>query len=299
MAGESNISLGDIESRAENLETKVESEKAAAEKVAADKEVADKAAAAAKEAPVVPETKKEPNDPVELRKWATRTSMEVAELKKIVSQVADTLNKNAKKKVDYVALAKDPAKLEAAIAEREKEIQDEERTKAYERINSQTADITNYEDQQRFKDTVNYPRWAELKPLMMKLAEPRADQPNGDPRVDFNRHPKLILDDLYTLAQQMAANDPNYKKPAVTPAPVVPNTTVVAKTYTQEEMDAQIAKAVSDAAAGLKNEAKGGGVGSMGKGGTRGAPGAVDKEVLKNMPMADLKAAIMKASPQQ
>jgi hypothetical protein len=291
MAGESIVSQGDIEKRAEDLQVKLADEKVAAEKPTAE----EKPAAEVK--PVVKEEKPVPDDPKELRKWNTRVSMEIAEVKKTVAQIAEVLNKNAKKPVDYVALAKDPAKLQAAIEAREKELIEEHQSKFNENMNQAAAEITNYESERRSRDAENYPGWVELLPIMKKLSEPRSDQPNGDPRVNFNQHPKVVLDALYELAQEVAKNDPNFKKTEVKPA-----VTDSKKTYSQEEFEAKVAEAKAEALkeqeSNLRAENKGAGVGSMGKGGSKGKPGAVDKQVLWDMPIGDLKRAIQNASNQ-
>ena len=308
MAGESDISVKGIEQRAEDLEVKLAAEAVEAEKddvsQKEDKEdLSQKEDKTGEKKEVVKDEKtgkftksgekKEPNDPVELRKWATRTSMELADVKKIVANLAEQLNKNAKKPIDYVALAKDPAKLQAAIEAREKEIVAEHRTAFESQVTQAAAEITTYESNRRSQDTENYPRWNELMPVIRSLAEPRASQPNGDPRINFNQHPKAVLDDLYQLAQDVTSNDPNYKRPDAKPA-------ATGKSYSQEEYEAAVSKAKEDALAeqrsNLSQERKGEGVGSMGKGSSKSQPGKVDKTVLWNMPLGDLKSAIQKAS---
>lgn len=298
MAGESDISVKGIEQRAEDLEVKLAEEAKTAEKPVEE----EKPEPEVKQEPVHKDEKtgkftkpekKEPNDPIELRKWATRTSMELADVKKQVAAVAELLNKNAKVKVDYAALAKDPAKLQAAIEAREKEIVAEHSAKFQEQVTQAAAEITTYESNRRSQDAENYPRWNELMPVIRSLAEPRASQPNGDPRINFNQHPKDVLDDLYSLAQDVVNADPSYKKPEAKPVST-------AKTYSQEEYEAAVSKAKEDALAeqrsNLSNERKGEGVGSMGKGSSKSQPGKVDKTVLWNMPLGDLKSAIQKAS---
>jgi hypothetical protein len=157
-----------------------------------------------------------------------------------------------------------------------------------------SAEITSYESNARYHDKQNYPQWAELMPYIRALAKPSPAQPNGDPRINFNQHPKLVLDDLYELAKAVSANDPNFKKPAAG-ASGSP-----AKSYTQEELDAKVAeaskKASDDEALRLKNEAKGGSVTGMSKGASKGKPGEVDKEALWNMPLSDLGNAVKKAT---
>lgn len=300
MAGESVVSQGSIEKRAEDLEVKQteEATKAEADQAAADKVEADKVAAAeaAKKPVVKDDADKQPNDPKELRKWATRTSMELAEVRKQQEAILAAFNKSAKKPVDWKELAKDPAKLEKAIADREKELVDEHSKQYVQHINESTAEITRYEDQVRYSDKENYPQWAELKPLMLKLAEPNTVQPNGDPRINFNQHPKVVLDALYELAKDIAAKDPTFKKAEVKSA------AATGKTFSQEEYDAAVAKAKEEAAAeassSLRAEARGAGVGGMGKGSSKSQPGKVDKDALWAMPLGDLKNAIKRASDQ-
>lgn len=295
MEGESIISEGNIEKRAEELEVKVAAEAdAAAKPVEPITEVVEPITAKRDESGKFKpaEDKKAPNDPAELRKWNTRVSQELAELRKTQEALLAAFNKNSKKPVDWKELAKDPAKLEKAIGEREKELVAEHESKFNDTVVKQTAEITQYEDQRRYHDAENYPRWAELKPLIMKLAEPSPTQPNGDPRVNFNQHPKAILDQLYELAVTTADTDPAYKKPeAAKPA---------GKTYTQEEFDAQVAAAkkaaLDEQSAALRAEGKGAGVGSMGKGTGKGKPGEVDKSALWNMPINDLGSAIKKGT---
>lgn len=303
MAGESTVSSGAIEKRAEDLETKevaaqAETEKAANDKAAADKAAADKVAAdaAAEVARAKEPTKKAPDDPAELRKWNTRVSMELAEVKKGQEALLAAFNKNSKKPVDWKELAKDPAKLEKAVAEREKELLSERENQYNQEKVEMVAEVTRYEDERRYKDTENYPLWSDLKPIMSSLSEPRPDQPNGDPRINFGQHPKLILDELYALAKSIAEKDPLFKK---APEKKPEGST---KTYTQEELDAKVAeaatKAAADSAANLRNENKGAGVGSMGKGSAKGKPGEVDKNVLWDMPLSDLGNAIKKGTEQ-
>jgi hypothetical protein len=191
-------------------------------------------------------------------------------------------------------LVKDEKALEKAIADREKELVEEHQSKFSEEKNEMIAEITRYEDQSRSRDKENYPQWVELKPIMQALSEPNQAQPHGDPRINFNRHPRLVLDDLYVLAQKIAANDPSFKKAVEKPA------AANGKTYSQEELDAKIKeaadKAASEVAANLRNEAKGGSVTGMTKGAGKGKPGEIDKDVAWNMPLNDLKSSIQKAT---
>lgn len=298
MAGESLVSQGAIEKRAEDLEGKLaeeaakkETDDAAAVKAEADKKAAEELA---KNPPAPQPDKKAPNDPEELRRWNTRVSMELAEVKKGLQNLAESLSKSQKQKVDWKSLAKDPEKLEKAIAAYEKELVDSHSAQLNDQIVQSTAEITQYESDKRFTDTKNYPRWAELMPIMKHLSTPTDAQPSGDPRVNFNRHPKVVLDDLYQLAGQLADADPNWKKPAA----AAPS----GKTYNQAEFDAAVAKAKEDAVNDhdkrIKDEKNGAGVGSFGKSGPKGKTGDINKEVAWNMPLSSLKEAIQRATDQ-
>lgn len=296
MAGESSVSIGGIEERAAKLE---EATKAAAEKPetpAAETKVESSATIAEKPAAIVPgmapaaktEEKKAPNDPDELRKWNTRVSMENKQIKDQLSTVqkqledlAAAFNKTAKKAVDWKDLAKDPAKLQAAVEEQQKQLTSEWEQKYNKHHNDTTARITQLENKRRMHDPA-YPRWAELQSAIVDLAV------KADPRVDFSKDPVDVLDQMYDLAQQAK---PGEAKPAAA-APVL-------KSYTDADMAAAREEARKEALAeaqkGLAAEEKGAGVGGMGKGAPKGKPG-VDKEALWNMPMKDLKSMIQKAS---
>lgn len=284
---ESNISLGDITERADKLET------APVEKPA-DGTTPEEKPEDKKETPAPkPEEKKAPNDPDELRKWNTKVSMELSEVKKQntemanqLKSLAETLSKTTRAKVDWKELAKDPVKLQAAIDAQQKEISDEWQTKYSTSKSEATAKITQKENARRFHDPA-YPRWAELNQKVIDLAV------KGDRRIDFEQDPDAVLDTLYKVAQDDAAADPNYKAPA--PAPVANKD---AK-YTDADLQAKIAeavkKAVADAQKGLAAEANGAGVGGMGQGAAKGKQG-VDKQALHDMPLGDLKAALIRAS---
>lgn len=295
MAGESSISLGGIEERAAKLE---EATKAAAQtpaekpaegaapvenKTPASAEPAKPVATVPGQAPVTQPEKKEANDPVELRKAFTRTSMELSDVKKQLQALTDAYNKSAKKPVDWRELAKDPAKLQAAVEEQQKQLVAEHEEKYNKYHNDATARITRIENERRKYDPA-YPRWTELQKEIVDLAV------KADPRIDFSKDPADVLDQMYEIAQQI-------KPASATPAPAAAAPTV--KTYTDADLAAAREEARKEALAeaqkGLANETKGAGVAGMGKGAPKGKPG-VDKEALWNMPLKDLKSMIQKAS---
>lgn len=290
-SGESAISVGSIAERADKLEAAKPEEKAPEskpEEKAPEAKPEEKKPEAAAPAPK-PEEKPAvtaPNDPAELRKWNTKVSMELAEVKKQIQGIAEALNKSTKKQVDWKELAKDPAKLQAAVDELNAQTVKEWQSKYDEAKFASTAKITQKENARRFHDP-NYPRWAELNPMIVKMAA------SADNRVDFEKDPDEVLDALYELAIADVSKDPNYKAPA---APAAPRSDLK---YSEVELQAKIQEAVKkateEAAKGLKAEENGSGVGSMGKGAGKG-PGGVDKKALWNMPMDDLKNAIQQAS---
>lgn len=298
--GESSISIGGIADRAEKLEAaQAEAEKNTGAEGAENKggegekgaENAGKSGAENKSGeqkpPVAPETgKKEPNDPVELRKWNTKISMELAEMKKQQEAILAAFNKKAAKPIDWKTLAKDPEKLEKAIEDYQKQAVDEV-TKTYNEKSVQSiARYTKSEFARRDHDA-SYPRWAELKPVMVSMAA-KADQ-----RVNFDQDPDLVLDSLYELAQEDVAKDPNYKAPA--PKVVNPD----AK-YTEADLAAKVKeavdKAVAEAQKGLKAEENAAGVGGMGKGAAKGGAGDSIKKAAHAMPLNALKNAIQEAT---
>jgi len=292
--GESSISIGGIADRAEKLEVAQKAE-AGAEGNSGDevakKAEADKAAAAAASAktpePVAAEEKKPlPNDPAELRKWNTKVSMELADVKKQLQAVAEALSKSTKKPVDWKTLAKDPEKLEKAIEEYQKQAVDEVSRKANETSIQWTARYTKAENQRRMSDPA-YPRWAELQPFIMKYAAA------ADHRIDFDRDPNEVLDAMYDLAQKDAAADPAYKAPAAKVInPDAKYTEAELATKIKEAVD----KAVSDAQKGVKAEENAAGVGGMGKGAAKGGAGDSIKKAAHAMPLNALKNAIQEAT---
>lgn len=300
--GESDVSLGSIAERAEKLEAPKPEEKApeSTPKEGETPEAKGETPAPEDKKPdVTPEAVKKteplPNDPNELRKWNTKVSMELSEMKKMhaesqkqIQQLADMLSKSTKKQVDWKELAKDPAKLQAAVDELNAQTVKEWQGKYDEANYTAKSTITKKENARRFHDP-NYPRWQELNPIVVKMAA------NADRRIDFDKEPDVVLDALYEQAIQDVAKDPNYKPPV---APAAQRTDLK---YSEVELQAKIQEAVKkateDAAKGLKAEENGAGVGSSGKGAPKGQ-GGVDKKALWNMPMDKLKEAIQQASPQ-
>lgn len=292
LPGESSISIGGIADRAEKLEAAQAEEAAkggegnegdAAAKAAADKKAADDAAAAGK----TPEpVKKEPNDPMELRRMMTRQAMELSEMKKQQDAILAAFNKKAAKPVDWKTLAKDPEKLEKAIEDYQKSAVDEV-TKTYnEKSVKEVARYTKSEFHRRDHDAA-YPRWAEVKPLLVSMAA------KADSRVNFDQDPDVVLDSMYELALADVAKDPNYKAPAakvVNPDAKYTDADLAAKV--KEAVD----KAVAEAQKGVKAEENAAGVGGMGKGAGKGGAGDSIKKAAHAMPLSALKNAIQEAT---
>jgi hypothetical protein len=242
------------------------------------------------EAKVEPTEKKQPNDPAELRKWATKAAQEAAAANERIKKLEAAIAKLAKKPVDYEALAKDPEALKKhveaeraeAAAEMEKQLT-EERT---ERVKNETV-VARLEME---RDAENYPRWGKLFPLIQNLAG------NQDGRINFARPPREVLHDLYILAEQLSPSDAPASVAASVAEPVAPATPAapMPKMFTEEEMNNRVEAARKEAAekaqAGLSNEANGAGLGSAGKGGRRSS--AVSKEALAKMDLKELKKLI-------
>lgn len=313
-ASESVVSPATINARAEALEKKeaeeaakggktgdetktpeqVAEEKAAADKVAADKVAADKKAEeeaekngqekdpatgkfVAKKQP-----KKDPNDPEEMRKWATRTSQENSKLRKEMSEIKDAQEKTykllaslSKSPVDYKELAKkDPEALQKFVEDEKSAMSSE----FQEQLDSLTAESkakdTAMERMRREHDTQNYPEWKRVYPEIVKLAMGPAG--TGDPRIDFTKPAGEILDSLYELALQ--------EHPVVAKTPES-NLEPTEKVYKESELKAMVADMVSkekdaiaksakeealrEAQEALKDEAAGGTVASAGRGAGR------------------------------
>lgn len=234
-----------------------------------------------------PAEKKQPNDPAELRKWSTKLSQENAQLRDEMKAIKAAIEKMSKKPVDYAELAKNPDGLKAHIEAERQEAVKELTQQLAEKNTLALKNATMYERTVREKDTVNYPRWEKLFPLIQTLAA------NGDGRVNWNHPdgPGVALDEAYALAEQLSPSD----APAPLPVPVV-DPKPAAPAVTEEQIQARIAEAVAkakaEAEANLRAEGNGAGVGSAGRGGRRDVGST--NEALKTMPLKDLKKIISK-----
>ena len=295
---ESKVNPNDIQDRADKLAT-ADAEvaaKAAADKAAAEKpveapkapeapKVIEKALETPKPVEKAPDAPKMPNDPIELRKWATKASQESAALREDIKRMEAALAKLTKKPVDYKELAKNPDAIQKqieierqeAIAEMQKALDE----KTFEAAKNATV-VARIEMEH---DTKGHPDFERLFPLMQNLSA------NQDGRINFNKADvKEVLEDLYQLASQLA---PIPQAP-VAPAPVAPVEPPAPVGKSQEEVDALLAaaekrgyeKAQDDA----RKEASGQGIGSRGQGGKRSS--GVSKEALNDMPLNDLKKLI-------
>lgn len=229
------------------------------------------------------EPAKQPNDPTELRKWATKASQENAELKQEMKDLKAAIEKMTKKPVDYKELAKNPEAIQKQIEIERQEAIAEMQVQLEEKALLATKNETMVERMKREHDTTNYPEWKRVFPLVQNLAA------NTDGRINFNKVPGDVLDDLYQLALQLspAAVVP---PPATEVKPEVKPAEPVAKTYTEADLEAVRKDAFAKAQQALKDEANGAGLGSAGKGGRRSS--GVSKEALNEMPLADLKRMI-------
>lgn len=279
MSVETNVSQPAIEKRAEKLEDAPPAPPLAPGEIPA-KAAEDKAPETVKAATVAEPEKKISNDPEELRKWNTRVSMELSDVKKRLEDLTEVLNRTSKKQVDWKELAKDPAKLQEALEAERGEWEQKFNDAQFE----STREITQLENERRKHDPA-YPRWTELQPVIVNLAAA------ADSRINFNQHPKKALDQMYELAIEIADKDPNFKRAQVPAAGP--------KTYTEEELNTRLEEARTEAREkaqkGLGAEEAAAGVAGMGKGAPKGK-GGVDKEALWNMPLGSLKAALVKAS---
>lgn len=294
---ESQVSPSSIQTRAEALTASAETKapEAAAPEVKAPEVKAPEVKAPEVKAPEVkapevkaPEVKVEakmPNDPTELRKWATKASQESASLRDEVKALKTAIEKMSKKPVDYKELAKNPELIQKQIELERQEAIAEMQDKLQEATTRAVAQETTVERIRREQDTTNYPEWKRVFPLIQNLAA------NTDGRINFNQKPSDVLDALYELALQLA--------PVAAPAaPVVPAAPVapVVPVKTAEEIAADIAAAekrgFEKAQEAIRAEQAGAGVGSAGTGGRRSS--GTSKEALQSMPLKDLKALISK-----
>jgi hypothetical protein len=228
------------------------------------------------------EPAKQPNDPAELRKWATKASQENAELKNEMKSLKAAIEKMTKKPIDYKELAKNPEAIQKQIEIERQEAIAEMQELLNEKSLLAAKNETVVERMKREQDTENYPEWKRVFPLIQNLSA------NTDGRINFNKAPSDVLDDLYHLALQLspAVTTP----PAAEVKPEVKPTEPAVKTYTEADLEAARKDAFAKAQQALKDEANGAGLGSAGKGGRRSS--GVSKEALSEMPLADLKRMI-------
>jgi len=302
---ESQVSPNTIQERAEAVESTLAAEKVAAEKAAADKLIADKpveqthvdpekiaadkTVVDAQKSAVKPADKveiaKAPNDPIELRKWATKASQENAALRDEMKALKAAIEKLSKKPIDYKELAKNPEAIQKQIELERQEAIAEMQEQLQEKTTLAVTNETVVERMKREQDIEHYPEWKRLFPIIQNLAA------NTDGRINFNQAPGLVLDAMYELALQMAPSQI---------APVVPQkveqVVPVIPTKTPEEIAALEAAAekrgFEKAQEALRNEQNGAGIGSTGKGGKRSS--GVSKEALQTMPLKELKSLISK-----
>jgi hypothetical protein len=193
------------------------------------------------------------------------------------------VEKTLKKPVDYKELAKDPEALKKYIDQERAEAVAELQSQLEEKTSLAVKNETIIERTKRESDATNYPEWKRVFPLIQNLAA------NSDGRINFNKAPGEVLDDLYALATQLA---PVKIVEPVVEAPKVEVPPVPGKTA--EEVAAEIAAAeqrgFEKAQKALRDEQNGAGIGSAGKGGKRSS--GTSKEALQNMPLSDLKKLI-------
>lgn len=301
---ESHISPANIQERSEKLVPPVETPEVKAPEAKAPEVKAPEVKAPEAKAPEVkapeakapeitkeiklPESKeapKTPNDPAELRKWATKASQENAALREEIKSVKAAIEKMTKKPVDYKELAKNPDLIQKQIEQERQEAIAEMQQTLREKENAVVENKTIVERMRREQDKKNYPLWDKLFPLIQTLAV------NGDGRVNWNQDPGFALDEAYALAEKIS--------PASAPAPVVAPVVEAAPVIpgkTAEEVAVEIAAAekrgFEKAQQAIRDEQNGAGIGSAGKGGRRDSN--VSKEALKTMPLKDLKNLIAK-----
>lgn len=294
---ESQVSPNTIQERAEKLAVDASAiEKASTDKAAADvaaKAEADKATTVTQDTTKKPDIKAEvksestiekpiPNDPAELRKWNTKVSQENAAMRDEIKGLKAAVEKMMKKPVDYKELAKNPEALQKQIETERQEAIADMQDQLQEAINRAVTNETTVERLKREQDAATYPEWKRLFPMIQNLAS------NTDGRINFNKKPGDVLDDLYQLALQLSPVQAPAPAPTPTPAP----------TKTAEQIEAEIQarvaeaekKAFEKAQESLRAERNGAGIGSAGKGGQRSS--GVSKDALQNMPLGELKKLI-------
>lgn len=232
---------------------------------------------------------KQPNDPAELRKWATKASQENAALRDEIKAVKAAIDKLTKTPVDYKELAKNPDAIKKQIEVERAEAIAEMQTQLEEKTHEARKNETIVERIKRSEDKENYPDWDRVFPLVQTFAA------NADGRINFNQAPGAVLDDMYALALQMSPAAPPAPAPA---APAAPAANAPVKTV--DEIAAEHAAAIAaaekrgfeKAQEALRLEQNGQGIGSAGKGGRRSS--GVSKEALAEMPLDELKKLISK-----
>lgn len=174
--------------------------------------------------PVVKDEKHIPNDPSEFQKFVTRSSQENAELRrqneahaKEIAELRELVEKATKKPINWDEIAKDPKKAQELWEEHEAEVRQsyEEKivVKEVEHISKDMA-----------RDSQTYPDYKYLYPLMVRLTENEgAEALKHDPNFNFNRDQKVVLHDLYKLAEKISPKQEQPKGDA--------------KSYTAEEIE--------------------------------------------------------------
>jgi hypothetical protein len=243
------------------------------------------------DASVKPDAKVEPiktapNDPTELRKWATKASQENAALRAEMKAVKEALDKLTKKPIDYKELAKNPDSIKAHIEEERQEAIAEAETRIQELQFTASKNATEALVLRNERDSTNYPEWSKRFPMIQRLAA------NVDGRVNFDLPEAEVLQRLYDIAGEDIAT----LAPATPAAAAAP---VAAAASTAPAMTPEQIKALEEAAekrgfekaqAATRAEQSGAGLGSAGKGGRQQPP--LDKQALWKMDKKDLKALI-------
>jgi hypothetical protein len=228
------------------------------------------------------EVKPIPNDPTELRKWNTKVSQENAALREEMKALRAAVEKTLKKPVDYKELAKNPEALQKQIELERAEAVEEMQKQLEEKSTIAVKNETIVERMKREQDAENYPEWKRVFPLIQNLAA------NSDGRVNFNKAPGDVLDDLYALATQLAPKA--IVEPTPAPKVEVPPVPVKSDAEIAAEIAAAEQRGFEKAQKALRDEQAGAGIGSRGQGGKRSS--GVTKDALKDMPLADLKKLI-------
>ena len=238
--------------------------------------------------PVKPEAKL-PNDPMEMRKWATKVAQENSATKEEIKGLRLALEKLTKKPIDYKELAKDPEAIKKQIEIERQEAVAEMEKQLHEATNEARKNETIVERIRMEGDATNYPEFKRVFPTMQLLSA------NSDGRINWNQPVSDVLESLYALSVQL-----NPVIPA--PAPVAPVTPAApaAPVKSAEEIAAEQAALIAAAEKRgfekaqevMRAEQAGGGIGSKGQGGRRSS--GLSKEALAEMPLDELKKLISK-----